>query len=291
MKEKTLQNGFRMPVLGLGTWGFGGRAERDPASRDEEESAVIRQALEMGYRHIDTAEMYASGHSETLVGNAIRGFRRESLFLSSKVWKTHLRFDDVLRALEGSLQRLGTDYLDLYLIHQAGPELPAAESIRAMNRLKSEKLIRAIGVSNFAVPRLEEALRAAESPIAANQVHYSLCIREAEESGMLRYCQEHDIMLIAWRPLRDIGCHGRDSSSCPLLLRRMAEKYGKTPSQIALNFLTSQKNVVTISASHNLLHLRENLESADFSVDPEDLERLRREYPGKQSVSPAVPLV
>ena len=141
------------------------------------------------------------------------------------------------------------------------------------------------------VRKVEEALRAAESPIAANQVHYSLCIREAEESGMLRYCQEHDIMLIAWRPLRDIGCHGRNSSSCPLLLRRMAEKYGKTPSQIALNFLTSQKNVVTISASHNLLHLRENLESADFSVDPEDLERLRREYPGKQSVSPAVPLV
>ena len=131
---RQLKNGFAMPLLGMGSWMLGGGAERDPASDGEKEAAALRSGLELGFRHIDTAEMYAGGFSEEIVGRAIRGWKRSDLFLTSKVWKTHLAYDEVLRACERSLRRLGTDYLDLYLIHQVDDAYPLEETIRALDR-------------------------------------------------------------------------------------------------------------------------------------------------------------
>ena len=226
---RQLKNGFAMPLLGMGSWMLGGGAERDPASDGEKEAAALRSGLELGFRHIDTAEMYAGGFSEEIVGRAIRGWKRSDLFLTSKVWKTHLAYDEVLRACERSLRRLGTDYLDLYLIHQVDDAYPLEETIRALDRLADEKLVRHIGVSNFAVARLERARACAGHPIAANQVHYNLAVREAELSGLTDYCVEHDIMLIAWRPLQK----GMLDAEAPELLREIARRHGLQGMKIA----------------------------------------------------------
>ena len=124
MKNKTLKCGFSMPVLGMGTWQMGGRMERDSRNDDAGQIQALKTGLDLGFNLIDTAESYADGKAEELVGEAIRGYDRGKLFLTSKVWKTHVAYDDVLRAAENSLKRLGTDYLDLYLYHQVNNEVP-----------------------------------------------------------------------------------------------------------------------------------------------------------------------
>lgn len=281
---KSLKNGFAIPVLGQGTWRMGGVDTPDTAN-DDADIAAIRRGIATGLCHIDTAEMYAGGRAEELVGIAMKGqgIRRADYFLTDKVWKTHLRYDDVLRAAEASLKRLGTDYIDLYLIHQVNPDVPEEETIRAMNRLKREGVIRHIGVSNFSEERLKRAQAASDAPIVANQLHYNLRIREIEQCGLLDYCRSQDIMVIAWRPLRGLDL------ALPLIVT-LAEKYGKTPSQIALNWLLCQENVVTITKAANPLHLAENMGALGWVLEKEDAERLRREYPA-EAVSDAVPLI
>lgn len=283
---KTLECGFSMPVTGLGTWLMGGRETRDPADDGKSSVGALVTGLELGFRHIDTAEMYAGGFSEEIVGEAISGFDRADLFLTSKVWKTHLHYDDVLRAAEGSLKRMKTDYLDLYLIHQVDDSVPVRETMRALNRLVDEKLIRFIGVSNFAEERFRHAQGWADSKLVANQVHYNLKVREAERSGMLKFCQENDVMLIAWRPLQK----GFLLNGVPDCLREVSEQYGLTPSQTALSWLTSQKNVVTISMSRSAEHLEENRKASEFVLPEEAVECLRRDFPDQLDRSESVPL-
>ena len=285
-REKKLECGFSMPAVGLGTWRMGGRETRDPEDDGTSSVEALIAGIELGYRQIDTAEMYAGGFTEELVGRAIAGFDRASLFLTSKVWKTHLHYDDVLRAAEGSLRRLGTDYLDLYLIHQVNPDVPLRETMRAMNRLVDEKVIRGIGVSNFSVERFRHAQDWADSKLLANQVHYNLKVREAERSGLLKYCQENDVMLIAWRPFQKGGL----LEETPECLKEVAAEAGLTPSQTALSWLTSQKNLVTISMSHSREHLEENLRAGEQILSEDAIEFLRREYPGQTDISEAVPL-
>lgn len=281
---KTIAGGFSMPVLGQGTWRLGGVSERDPENDDARDITVIRRALDAGLTHIDTAEMYAGGHAEELVGEAIRGVERSRLFLTGKVWKSHLGGDGPLRAAEASLRRLGVDAFDLYLVHQVNPEIPLKETIRAMNRLQREGLARNIGVSNFSLDRLKQAQALSEVPIVANQLHYNLQVREIELSGLLDFCQETGVMVIAWRPLRGVDC------SVPLLTE-LAARYGHTPRQLALNWLISQPGVVTIVKASDPLHLAENVGAVGWRMAEEDVERLRREYPDRRAVSEAVPLI
>lgn len=281
---KTIAGGFSMPVLGQGTWRLGGVSERDPENDDARDIAVIRRALDAGLTHIDTAEMYAGGHAEELVGEAIRGVERSRLFLTGKVWKSHLGGDGPLRAAEASLRRLGVDAFDLYLVHQVNPEIPLKETIRAMNRLQREGLARNIGVSNFSLDRLKQAQALSEVPIVANQLHYNLQVREIELSGLLDFCQETGVMVIAWRPLRGVDC------SVPLLTE-LAARYGHTSRQLALNWLISQPGVVTIVKASDPLHLAENVGAVGWRMAEEDVERLRGEYPDRRAVSEAVPLI
>ncbi len=284
MKIKMLSNGFSLPVLGQGTWRLGGDARRDPDNDDAADIAAIRRGIEAGLTHIDTAEMYAEGHAEELVGAAIAGMNRDTLFLTTKIWKNHLSYDGVLRAAEGSLRRLGTGRIDLYLIHQVDPAMDLAGTLRAMNRLRGEGVIGSIGVSNFSVERLRQAQELSDAPIAANQVHYNLQVREAEASGVLDYCLEHHVMAIAWRPLRGVDL------AAPVVLE-LAGKYGVAPGQIALSFLTSQPGVVAIAKASSPAHLAANVAAAELELVPSDIERLRREYPGCRMVSEAVPLI
>jgi len=258
---KTLKNGFEIPVYGLGTWEMGGRMEKDQSNNGTADIQAIQTAIDSGIMHIDTAEVYANGYTETLLGKAIKPYDREKLFLVSKVYTNHMGYDDLIRSCKDSLKRLGVTYLDLYLFHRY-PGNQLKEAMRAMDTLKNEGLIRNIGLSNFTLAHMQEAQSYTENNIVATQVHYNLQYREPEKSGVLDYCQKNDMMLIAYRPLQK-GMILQENS----LIDSFCQKYHKTPAQIALNWLISQKNVVTLSKTTSSDHLKENLGAADWTMD------------------------
>lgn len=284
---KTLSTGFSMPLLGMGTWPMGGKREHDLNNDDAKDIAAIQKAIAKGVTHIDTAERYAAGYTETLVGKAIKDSDRKKLFLTSKVSPEHLLYADVMTSLKESLQRLGTSYLDLYLIHQPNPEISIEDTMHAMDDLVAEGLIKHIGVSNFTNDRFEEAQFYAENKIVANQVHYNLLFREPERKGLVEYCENNDVMLIAWRPVQK----GVLTEPGTKILDEMCEKYHKKPSQIAINWLVSQPNIVTISKMTQESNLTENIGALDFTMSPEDIEKLQEDFPDQKELSDAVPLV
>lgn len=283
---KKLKSGFEIPVYGLGTWEMGGRREVD-TTNDSADIASIRYAIHSGITHIDTAQAYANGHSEELVGEAIQGFDRSKLFLATKAPLTNMKHDDLIRSCKESLKRMRTDYLDLFILHNPSLEVPVKETMEAMNELYNQGLIKNIGLSNHSIERLLEAQRYSKAKIVSNQLHLNLKYREAELKGLIKYCQENDIMFVAWRPIQKGDILNRDIG----IMNEMCKKYNKTPSQIAINWLISQDNIVTISKTSSKKHLDENLGAIGWKMEKEDIEKLRKEFPDQQSISNAVPLV
>ena len=229
-----------------------------------------------------------AGHAEELVAEAIKGYDRSKLFIVSKVKPEHLAPDDLLAACENSLKRLQTDYLDLYLLHHPNPTVPIEETMGAMDKLKADGRIKNIGISNFNVKRTKEAVAATQNQIVANQLHLNLMYREPERDGLVEYCQQNDMMFIAWRPVQ------KGTLTQPghyPILDEMCDKYQKTPSQIAINWLTSQENIITLAKSTNLEHLQENLGAIGWHMEKDDIERLDKEFPDQKDVSDAVPLI
>jgi len=263
-RTEGLSNGVNIPLLGMGTWGMGGKYKKDPSNIDESVK-ILRAGLDMGIKLIDVAELYGLGLTEEIVGEAIAGYAREDIFIISKVWKTNLRYDDVLKAMQGSLERLKTDYVDFYLIHWPSEEIPLSETMRAMERLADEGLARDIGVSNFSVELLKEAQsHLKHAKIAANQIEYSLIERSAEKD-VIPYCKENGIKVIAYRPL----ARGNIASSQNKALEALAQKYNKTPAQIALNWITS-KEIVAIPKAGSIAHLRENCGALGWKMSEAD---------------------
>ena len=250
--------------MGMGTWGMGGKYERDSSNFDESVK-ILRAGLDMGIKLIDVAELYGLGLTEEIVGEAIAGFARKDIFIISKVWKTNLRHDDVLKAMQGSLERLKTDYVDFYLIHWPSEDIPLAETMRAMEELADKGFARNIGVSNFSVELLKEAQsHLKRAKIAANQVEYNLIERSAEKD-VIPYCKENGIKVIAYRPL----ARGNIASSQNKALEALAQKYNKTPAQIALNWITS-KEIVAIPKAGSIAHLRENCGALGWKMNEAD---------------------
>lgn len=254
MNFETLPNGLNVPKIGFGCWKIGGGHSADPA-QDEWSLAALRSALELGYTHFDTAEMYAAGHSEVLTGQAVResGIDRETLLITSKVTPSNLGYESVLRACEGSLRRLQMDYLDLYLIHWPSANMPLEETFRAFNQLVDEGKVRHVGVSNFSVEQLRRSQALCATPIVTNQVPYSLGDRSYVKNGMLAYCQANDILLTAYSPVEQGGLKHTDA------LQAIADAHSATPYQIALAWLVQQPRVITIPMSGNPAHQAENL--------------------------------
>lgn len=283
---KKLQSGFEIPIFGIGTWEMGGRMEYDPSNDDERDITAIRTAINTRITHIDTAEKYAAGYSEILVGKAIEGYDRSALFIATKVASQNLRFDDLISSCKASLKRINTEYFDLYMIHSPSLAIPIEESMRAMDTLVADGLIKNIGVSNFSVERFQKAQDSTKNKIVVNQLHYNLLIREPERRGILDYCQRNDVMFVAYRPIQK----GLLVESINPLLENMCKKYDKTPAQIAINWLTSQKNVVTLSKMSNQKHLEENLGALEWKMEDDDIEKLRNDFPNQQDISDSVPL-
>lgn len=281
---KSLKNGFELPVYGLGLWEMGGRSEVD-TSRDAREIEAIQKALESDVTHIDTAESYGAGHAEELLGTAIAGYDRSKLIIATKVSAWNQGFAGVMRSCEASLKRLGTDYIDLYLLHRyPEPGISIESTMRAMDELIAQGMVRNIGVCNMTPKRFDEAQKNAAHKLVCNQVHYNVQYREIEAAGVLRQAQLQDAMIVAWRPLQ------KGMLPDAPLMHQLAEKYGKTPAQLAINWLVSQQNVVTIAKTSNPDHLAENLGGLDFVMEEADVELIRLEFPDQKIVSDAVPL-
>lgn len=267
MQTKLMRNGLRIPVIGLGTWRLGGLMVPN-TSHDHQALTTLRTALNLGYIHIDTAEMYAGGHTEKLIGQAITPYPRQELVITTKVWSSNLRYRDTHKAVMGSLNRLGTDYIDICLIHWPSDNIPLSETFKALNELVERGQVRALGVSNFSVEQLHQAENFAATPIVTNQVPYSLANRAYAKNGVLTYCQEHGILLTAYTPL-----DGGSLFNHPTLLA-IAKEYQVKPAQVALAWLISQLGVITIPMSTRPTHLRENLAAADIELTDADMRAL-----------------
>jgi len=198
MKYESIHT-LTLPKLGFGTWKIGGESFADP-STDSVSLAALRSALDLGYSHFDTAEMYANGHSDELLGQAIRAskIKRENLFITSKVIPSHSKYEQVLRSCENSLRRLGMDYLDLYLIHWPEAGMKLEDTFRALNKLVQDGKVKHLGVSNFKLDLLKRSQELSETPILTDQVPYSLRDRSYVKNGVLKYCQQSDILFTAY---------------------------------------------------------------------------------------------
>lgn len=259
-----LSNGNRMPKLGLGTWQLQGSSCR----------TAVEHALMVGYRHIDTAEAY---ENESEVGQALTssGVSRTDIFLTSKIRREYLQHDAVLRSCEGTLQRLGVDYLDLYLIHWPNRHIPLRETMDALAILKERALIRAIGVSNFPIERVKEAL-AIGIPFVVNQVEFHPSLNQHD---LKAYCDANQIHITAYSPI----AQGHD-----LVLptvQQIAQSIGRTPSQVVLNWLMS-KDMSAIPRSATPQHIEENFQSLQFDLAPEHIQALDTLHENFRVVNP-----
>ncbi len=268
MKYETLFN-IKLPKIGFGTWSMGGGMSANTAL-DPKSLAALRSALELGYTHFDTAEVYASGHCEQLVGRAIREARskREDLFITTKVSPEHLTPDQIRRSCEGSLVRLDMEYIDLYLIHWPRLGMNLKESFQALNELVRAGKVKYLGVSNFNLKLLKLAQAESITPLLTDQVPYSLMDRSYSKNGVLEYCQNNNILLTAYSPLEQGGFKSNK------LIDSLAQAHAATPAQIALAWLVAQPRVVTIPMSFNPQHQKENFTAADIVLTSTEITQL-----------------
>ena len=287
---------LRVSIIGLGAWQASGKAWGIDVEDEQIVKAMIR-AYELGVNLIDTAEAYGDGHSEEVVARAIREIGRENLVIATKVHGGHLRYNDVLKAAENSLRRLGIREIDLYQVHWPDPweQVPLRQTMRAMEKLYKEGKIRAIGVSNFAVRDLEEARKhLSDAVIASNQVRYNMLQREIEEE-VIPYCKKENITIIAYSPLAqgaltgkyslsnkpsdDIRRHNKlfsdrnlsEISRLLTVLERIAKTRNKTVAQVAMNWLLREGNVVPIPGAKNPKQAEENAGAAGWRLSQREL--------------------
>ena len=272
MEYKELGNtGVKVPVIGMGTWEIGGGISRDSAD-DARDVQAVRKAIELGMTLIDTAEMYAAGHSEEIVGEAIKTVPREQLFIVTKVAPMNLHYEDVFKAAEMSLKRLRTDWIDLYLVHHPNPQVPLKETMEAMEKLVERNLVRYIGVSNFDVDQMEEARSCLSgNEIVVNQVEYNVLHRSAERD-VIPYCLQHRMTVMAHRPL------ARGVLSSNKFLQEIGEKYEKSAAQVALNWLINREGVIAIPKAVNTDHLEQNAGAAGWILSGGDTEKISTHF-------------
>jgi len=258
-----------IPKIGQGTWMIEGKRERDSVE-------ALRFGIGLGLTHIDTAEMYGNGRSEELVGEAITG-KRDKVFLTSKVLPSNASYDGTLEACERSLERLGTDHLDLYLLHWKG-RYPIAETMRAMEKLLDDGRTRYVGVSNFDVADVKQAKAAMRHhPLAANQVCYHLGARGIERK-LIPYCEGEGIVVVGYTPFGQ-SSFPKAGSAGGKVLAEIAERQGKTVRQVILNFLTRFAGVYTIPKASQVEHTRENAGGMGWRLSEEDAARIDRAFP------------
>lgn len=262
----SLPSGKEIPALGLGTWNMG-----EQRAGETQEIRSIRKAIDVGMTLVDTAEMYADGKSEEVVGKAITG-RRDEVFLVSKIYPWNASAAGMIEACERSLARLGSDRLDLYLLHWRGGN-PLEETVAAFEKLKTQGKIVDWGVSNFDVDDMEELFDVPDgNKCAANQVLYNLS-RRGPEFDLLPWCQERSIPVMAYSPIEQ----GRILNNHALI--HIAKAYQATPAQLALAFLLERDGVIAIPKSARPERVEENRGAIELEITEEDWAALDAAFP------------
>lgn len=243
-------NGARIPLIGLGTWQLSGATC----------ARMVSEALKLGYRHIDTAAMYGN---EAAVGEGMRasGVKREEIFLTTKVWQDALRAKDFQRSVEASLKELKLPYVDLVLIHWPNTRVPLAETIGALNKVKRDGLARHVGVSNFTVALVEEAVRLSTEPLVTNQVELHPFL---DQTKVIEVCSRHGISVTAYCPI------ARGSAAGDKVLARVGKPHGKSAAQVSLRYLVQQK-IIPIPKTSKVERLKENLAVFDWALSDAEM--------------------
>lgn len=253
---KQLNDQNQIPQLGLGTWQTTG----------EDCKQIVKEAIALGYRHIDTADAYGN-HQDVAEGIKNSGIDRKELFITSKAWWEHLKKDDLLEANKRTLKELQTDYLDLYLIHWPNRQIDWEETFSALKQLKDEGKIKSVGVSNFNIHHLQDALEITEKlelPIVVNQIEFHPGLYQKD---LLEFCKQKDIAVTAYSPL------ARGEIRENPVLQELAETYNKTVAQISLMWLLA-KDLITIPKTQNPQHLKDNLNIFDQQLSLEDVHKI-----------------
>jgi len=267
--------GIQVPVIGQGTWHMG-----ETTATRARDVAALRLGIELGMTHIDTAEMYTG--AEEVVGEAIRSVRRSDLFIVSKVLPSNGSYAGTIAAAERSLRKLQTDRIDLYLLHWPG-SYPISETMRAMEDLVQSGKVRFIGVSNFEVAEMKEAMAAlSRERLACNQVLYRLPLRGIEWD-VIPFCAREQIAVVGYTPF-GYGPAGKRGNL--QVLKEIAARHGKTVHQIVLRFLTRLPGVFTISKASRSEHVRENATAADFDLTAKEIEAIDRIFPPPRKKEP-----
>jgi len=246
-------NGARIPLLGLGTWELRGRVC----------ARVVEQALRFGYRHIDTAEMYGN---EREVGEGLRasGVKRNEVFVTTKIWPTHYSPPELARAARDCLARLRLAEVDLLLLHWPNPQIPLSETLGALGKVKRDGLARHIGISNFTVALIEQALQASSEPLVCDQVE---CHPFLDQSKLIAACRRHGMAVVAYSPIAQGGARNDE------VLKRIGRAHGKTAAQICLRFLV-QQDIVVIPRTSRIERLSENAAIFDFALSAEEMNEI-----------------
>jgi diketogulonate reductase-like aldo/keto reductase len=253
--------GTAVPVIGQGTWRMG---ETRRSLKDE--ITALQLGIDLGLTHIDTAEMYADGRAEEIVGQAVAG-RRSEVFITTKVMPSNASYTATLRACERSLRRLDTDYVDLYLVQWWSEEHPVAETVRALEDLVARGLTRYVGVSNFDVAQMRAAQEAlTRERLACAQVIYHLRDRSAE-THIVPYCEAHGIAVVGYSPFERAG-NARGA------VAQIARNRGQTARQVALNFLTRRAPLFAIPRASRPEQIRENAAALDFTLTIEEIDQI-----------------
>lgn len=245
-------NGADIPAIGLGTWTLEGRDAHQ----------LVAEAIRAGYRHVDTAAMYAN---EEAVGAGIRdsGVARDEVFVTTKVWPTEIADGDLQRSAAASLERLGLDHVDLLLIHWPSRTIPLAESIGALNDAHRRGLARHIGVSNFTIAMVDEAARLSDRPLACNQIENHPYL---DQSRVIAACHDHGLAVTSYCPLGRTGVVFAEPA-----VRRAADRHARTPAQVVLRWHVQQDGIAAIPRSTRTDRIRENLAVFDFRLDDDEM--------------------
>jgi 2,5-diketo-D-gluconate reductase B len=245
--------GASIPLLGLGTWDLRGRTC----------ARIVKEALGLGYRHIDTAEMY---DNERDVGDGLRasGVKRSDVFVTTKIWPDHFAPRELERAARASLSRLGLQEVDLLLLHWPNPRIPLADTLGALAKVKREGLTRHIGVSNFTVALIEQAVALTAEPLVCDQIEYHPFL---DQSKVIAACREHDMAVVAYSPI------ARGKAGGDRVLAKIAAAHYKTAAQVSLRFLV-QQNIVVIPRTSKTDRLSENAAIFDFKLSPQDMSEI-----------------
>ncbi|HJZ22178.1 MAG TPA: aldo/keto reductase [Bradyrhizobium sp.] len=243
-------NGAKIPAIGLGTWELRGRSC----------ARLVEQALKLGYRHIDTAQVY---ENEREVGEGLRasGVKRDEVFVTTKVWTNHFAPNDLERSVKESLARLRLAEVDLLLLHWPNPQVPLAETLGALARVRQLGMTRYIGVSNFTVALIEEAVAACAEPLVCDQVEYHPYLDQAKVRGA---CARHGMAVVAYSPVAKGRIKGDRT------LSRIGQNHGKTAAQVCLRWLM-QQNVSAIPRTSRIERLSENIDIFDFELSAEEM--------------------